>query len=430
LKFEDFLIEIYLMAETFTLTCTTCQTQLPDGEFAYLCPACAEKQLSGEPPRGILRTTYSWQNILEKYSTGNLFEKLADNAFTDILPIKKKESLGNLKVGLTPIYRFETETAKGRVSYFLKDDSQNPTFSFKDRASQLVSAYALEQGISTLVAASTGNAGSSLAGICASQKQKAVIMVPKTAPAAKLLQIIMYGALPVLVDGNYDAAFDLSVKASEHFGWFNRNTAFNPFTIEGKKSVSLEIYSQLNGQLPLRIFVPVGDGVILAGVYKGFEDLLNLGIINRMPVIVAVQSSSSDNLIRNIKNEVFAMRPATTRADSISVDYPRNYFMARDFLLKYKGEWITVTDDQILEASFRLSRETGIFAEPAAAAAMAGFLAYSEKPDIEQDAQMMVLSTGSGLKDIQTPLQHIRLPQPIKPSPDELMKYISEYAQT
>ncbi len=188
---------------------------------------------------------------------------------------------------------------------YLKDDSQNPTFSFKDRASYIVSAFAKENGINTIVAASTGNAGSSIAGICASQNQKAIVMVPASAPIAKLTQIVMYGATIIPVKGTYDNAFDLSIEASNQFGWYNRNTAYNPLTIEGKKTVSFEIFDQMKETLPDRIFVPVGDGVIISGVYKGFEDLLKLGFIEKIPTIVAVQSSGSDNLIRNIDKKVF-----------------------------------------------------------------------------------------------------------------------------
>ncbi|MFW5708052.1 MAG: threonine synthase, partial [Bacteroidota bacterium] len=247
-----------------------------------------------------------------------------------------------------------------------------------------------------------------------------------TAPPAKLLQVIMYGATLVMVDGNYDAAFDLSVKATQHFGWFNRNTGYNPFTTEGKKTVAFEIFDQLQGRLPSRIFVPVGDGVIIAGVYKGFEDLLQLGIINKMPVIVAVQSAQSDNLARNIGKERFTMKTANTLADSISVDYPRNFYMAAQFLEQYQGECITVTDREIVQAAGRMARETGIFAEPAAAAAMAGMLKYDAQQPADHETSMLVLSTGSGLKDIHTPMKHIALPHPIKPDLSALEKYLSK----
>ena len=168
---------------------------------------------------------------------------------------------------------------------YLKDDAQNPTFSFKDRASALVSAWAKEQGITRLVAASTGNAGSSLAGICASQQQQAVIIVPATAPAAKLTQVLMYGATLIPVTGSYDDAFDLSLQLTEKFGWYNRNTAYNPFSTEGKKTVAFELFKELGYRVPDRIFIPTGDGVIISGVYKGFEDLMKIGITEKMPVI-------------------------------------------------------------------------------------------------------------------------------------------------
>jgi threonine synthase len=413
------------MTKAFTLICTHCNYSFPKGKFAYLCPECESHQPAGSPPLGVLKTLYPYDKIREKYSAEKLFSQLKKNHFLDILPIEKAESLGPLKVGQTPLYKFELEGPDdSTIPFYLKDDSQNPTFSFKDRASQVISAYAKEQDIDTIVAASTGNAGSSLAGICASQKQRAIIIVPKTAPPAKLLQIIMYGATLVMVDGNYDAAFDLSVEASRYFGWFNRNTAFNPLTIEGKKTAAFEIYDQLKGNLPSRIFVSVGDGVVISGIYKGFEDLMKLGIIKKIPVIVAVQSEKSDNLVRNMTQDKFQMKPSTTLADSISVDYPRNFFMAKSFLQKYHGEWLTVSDYEIMQASSVLASNTGIFAEPAAAAAMAGMLKYVKTKPIDSSVQMLVLSTGSGLKDIKTPMQNISLPEPIKPGIKELSDYI------
>jgi threonine synthase len=305
---------------------------------------------------------------------------------------------------------------------FLKDDSQNPTFSFKDRASALVSAHAKERGLAVIVAASTGNAGSSIAGICAAQGQQAVVLVPEKAPLGKLTQIGFYGACLVPVRGTYDEAFELSIEASNAFGWYNRNTAYNPLTIEGKKTVSLELALQLPGQVPDRIFVPAGDGVILSGVYKGFEDLLQLGIIDKMPVVVAVQSDGSDNLIRNLDSEVFRIRASKTLADSISVDVPRNFLMARQFMHRYGGEGLVVTDQDILDASSRLSRNTGLFTEPASAAAFAGFLSYYRRERLEEGSVNVVLLTGSGLKDLQAVQQGLQVPAAIEPGLDGLKR--------
>jgi threonine synthase len=309
---------------------------------------------------------------------------------------------------------------------FLKDDSQNPTFSFKDRASALVSAWAKENGIMTLVAASTGNAGSSLAGICASQGQKAIIVAPAAAPLAKLTQILMYGAALIPVRGTYDDAFDLSVEISREYGFHNRNTAYNPFTIEGKKTVSFEIYEQLGYQVPDRIYIPVGDGVIYAGVCKGFEDLLKLGVIGKVPVLVVVQAHGSRNFINNLGGKPFLSEPSKTIADSISVDVPRCFNMAASMVREYQGETVTVTDREILDASVQLARETGVFSEPAAVAAYAGMMKYSDQGLIPPGSREVVLLTGSGLKDLSAVQSSIQIPEPVEPDIGRLGSFFPE----
>ncbi|MDB4303250.1 threonine synthase [Desulfosarcina sp.] len=401
------------MNNKFKYCCTACNKVITSGRVIYLCPDCSANKSSNLPPKGVLKIEYDYKAIKNE---GIGFQKLLKNQWIDLLPINNLINLPNLKIGNTPLYKIKKLNEDSLAfELYLKDDSQNPTFSFKDRASALVSAYAKENGIRTIVTASTGNAGSSLAGICASQGQEAIVMVPETAPIAKLTQIIMYGARIVPVKGTYDDAFDLSVKATEQFGWYNRNTAFNPLTIEGKKTVSFELFDQLGENLPDRIFVPVGDGVIISGVYKGFEDLLRLGIINKMPVIVAVQSKGSDNLVRNLSTSSFEVKESSTIADSISVDYPRNFYMAKDFIQKYKGEWLSVSDGEIIDASQSLAKNTGIFAEPAAATAFAGMLNYQENNKFPKGSKNVVLLTGSGLKDITSFQKDLKIPDAIEP---------------
>jgi len=225
----------------------------------------------------------------------------------------------------------------------------------------------------------------------------------------------MYGATLVPVKGTYDDAFDLSVDISKKYGFYNRNTGYNPLTIEGKKTVSFELFSQLNQQIPDRIFIPVGDGVIFSGVCKGFEDLLKLGIIDRMPVLVAVQSEGSSNLINNLNGKTFTSIPSKTIADSISVDVPRCFNMTAFYLKEYEGEVIAVSDDEILQASVQLSRSTGIFSEPAAVAAFAGMLKYRQQGLIPAGSKNVVLLTGSGLKDLSAVQSSIDIPGAVAP---------------
>jgi threonine synthase len=377
------------------------------------------RQLPGLPPLGVLKVIYNYSALCELS-----FSKLEENKFLELLPVNELESFPNLRVGHTPLY--EIDSLDGEINDFelyLKDDSQNPTFSFKDRASAVVSAFAKENGIDTIVAASTGNAGSSLAGVCAAQGQKAVILVPSAAPKAKLTQIMMYGATLVPVNGNYDQAFDLSIEATKRFGWYNRNTAFNPLTIEGKKTVSFEIFSQLDHHIPDFVFVPVGDGVIISGVYKGFEDLLELGIIDRMPIIIAVQAAGSCNLVENIGKKEFQSTPSHAIADSISVDIPRNFYMAAGYITKYHGLTVTVSDDDILKASSILAKNTGIFAEPAAAAAFAGFLDHKKRNLTPKGSTNVVLLTGSGLKDLNAVQSLFEIPKAVSPDMDSVGKF-------
>lgn len=397
--------------------CTTCGKKYEQDEVTYLCPQCEKTNTPDLPPKGVLKTLYHYGKIKHLAKQFKLFDKLKEKEFRELLPIKSERSLSRLKVGKTPLYEISSESFsfdKMKFQIFLKDDSQNPTFSFKDRASNVVCAVAKENGINTIVAASTGNAGSSLAGICASQKQKAIIFAPASAPKAKLTQICMYGAQLVPVDGTYDDAFDLSIEATKKFGWYNRNTAYNPFTIEGKKIVSFELFQQMRHQLPDRIFVPVGDGCIISGVYKGFEDLLKLGLIDKVPTIIAVQSDKSDNIIRNLKSEKFVSKPSNTIADSIAVDIPRNYWMTKKYIEEYAGEAISVSDEEIISASKILSESTGIFSEPAAAASFAGLIKYAKLKKIEDNSKNVVLLTGSGLKDLDSVQSMIEIPKAIK----------------
>ncbi|MBE0679336.1 MAG: threonine synthase [Bacteroidales bacterium] len=406
----------------FIYRCTDCGSEYDSAATIYLCPSCSSRQLPDTPPRGVLKTLYDYEAIR---NTASGFAGLKEKGFIDLMPVDSRASLPPLRVGNTPLYQLKELDGK-RLPFplYLKDDSQNPTWSFKDRASALVSAYAAERQLRTIITASTGNAGSSLAGICASQHQRAVIVVPETAPQAKLTQIVMYGAIIVPVKGTYDEAFDLSVKATETFGWYNRNTAFNPLTIEGKKTASFELFDQLGSRVPDRIFIPAGDGVILAGIYKGFEDLLRLGIIEKIPVIVVVQSEMSDNLVRNISEKAFTIVPSSTVADSISVDIPRNFHMARQFIREYSGETLTVTDDAIMNASKVLAGNTGLFAEPAAAAAFAGFLSYHSDGRITSGSSNVVLLTGGGLKDPAAVSSVIRMPASVYPTIDNLERLV------
>jgi threonine synthase len=333
------------------------------------------------------------------------------------------------QVGWTPIYKPEFLAKElGLENLFIKDESRNPSASFKDRASAVVMAHARQIDVKAVVAASTGNAGAATACMAAAMGMKAIIIAPKTAPEAKVAQLLIYGAQVLLVDGNYDQAFDLSIEASKEFGWYNRNTGFNPYTAEGKKTAAFEIWEQVmidqprDSRLPV-IFISVGDGNIISGIHKGFKDLLALGWIDQVPRLIGVQAEGSAaiaNAFRTGSSEVIPVE-AHTIADSISVDLPRDGLRALKAVRQTDGTYITVSDDAILKAIVSLGK-VGIFAEPAGATAYAGLVKACQGGLVQPDDPIIVLNTGSGLKDIKASQKALPAAPVIQPTLQALRK--------
>ena len=273
-----------------------------------------------------------------------------------------------------------------------------------------------------VVTASTGNAGAALAGMSAAVGLKAVIFAPKSAPQAKVAQLLIFGAKVILVDGTYDEAFDLSVQAANEFGWYCRNTGYNPFTLEGKKTAAFEIWewwqeahrdwhkqdSPQDDHAPLSIFVSVGDGNIISGIHKGFKDLLALGWISTMPRIIGVQAEGSAAIANafHANTEMIIPVSAKTIADSISVDLPRDGVRAVRAAKETGGTYLTVSDDEIIKSIAELGR-MGVFPEPAGAAAYAGLVKAAGSGAVRSADPILVLNTGSGLKDIRAAMQAV-----------------------
>jgi len=362
--------------------CPTCGAEYEVVPGRYVCDACSAEQEPSRPLSGVLEV--EWEG---------------DEGELGAVPLPvEPEWFPPIPVGNTPLWepaRLRREL--GFPGLYLKDDTCNPTGSFKDRASFLVAAFAARHGIGEIALASTGNAASSMAGVGAAAGIKVTVFLPNTAPAAKRIQVLQYGAELRAVDGTYDDAYDRSLEYTTSGGALSRNTAYNPLTIEGKKTVSFEIVEQL-GTAPDHIFVPVGDGVILAGVYRGFENLLRLGRIAKMPVVWACQAEGSSAIVRALESGGFGepVRSATI-ADSISVDVPRNGTHALSKLKAHGGRGVIVGDGEILVAQKQLASRTGLFAEPSSSAAYAGFLKM--RLTIDPESRVVLLITGSGLKD-------------------------------
>jgi threonine synthase len=388
--------------------CSACQKTFLkeeiEGFFQYLCPDCGKAD-KNEPLKGVLLVEYNYDKLKSdldksqflKYQPGKfwLYPQLwpLENKMHQIKHISNID-LQNISLSSNPVIEIQNE------NLFFFDDTRNPTYSYKDRASILVAIKALQLGILEISAASTGNAGSSIAGICARLGLKSHIFVPKTIPEAKRIQIQSYGAKLHIVNGDYDLAFDVCLEDSQKNGWYIRNTAYNPLTIEGKKSAAFDMFISMRGKIPEIVFVPVGDGVILGGLYKGFLELKHLGWLEKLPRLVAVVAEGSDALNRYIKTNQFEFKPAKTIADSISTGAPRNLFMAINAINESNGSVEIVSDNQILEAQKELAEKFGLLVEPAAAASYAGYIQLIKNNNMMQNEIVIIMLTGSGLKDL------------------------------
>jgi len=413
------------MGKIVHLRCVSCGQTFTPSEIEYTCPACG-------PRRGTLETIYDYEN-LRKSATRELFASSGQASmwrYLPLLPIESEEYIQPLRVGWTPAYRFDALGQKlGLQSLIVKDDGQNPTASYKDRASSLVVIKALEKGKDVVTCASTGNAASSLSGFAASTPLETVIFVPETAPEAKVAQLLVYGAKVFLVKGSYDVAYDLAAEAADAFGWYNRSAAVNPALVEGKKTGALELAEQLNWQLPDVAFVGVGDGSVVSGICKGFHELKELGWIEKVPQVIGVQAEHSAPIATAFKayegeDVWFEDISAETIADSICVGKPRDIIKAVKYMYRNGGRYIRVSDQAILEAIVKLSRATGVFAEPAGAAAYAGLLKLVSEGEL-QGKSAAVFITGNGLKDVAAPRRILEKASVIEPSLQAIKEHMA-----
>lgn len=392
--------------------CTICGREFPFEPERMTCPHCGEK--------GILDILYDYDEIARDLTRESL-AACRDNSmwrYRALMPVADSVDVSRfLRIGWTPLYEsLSLGRELGVKALYIKDDGLNPTASLKDRASGVAVAKAIELGYDTIACSSTGNAASSCAGSAARMGLKAVIFVPERAPEGKVAQLMIFGARVVSVHGDYKATFDLSKAAIEKYGWYNRNAGINPVMTEGKKTVALEIAEQLGWSVTDWVACSVGDGCTIGGVYNGFYDLYRLGLIERIPKILGVQSTGCCPFV-DAARENRPLRPTAenTLADSIAVGVPRNPVKALRAVRKSGGAWIAVSDERILDAMRVLGRTEGVFGEPAGVTATAGVIQAVADGLIRPDETVTAISTGSGLKDVKNALRAAGKPRLCEP---------------
>ena len=381
-------------------------------EVLYTCPKCGAN----------LQVTYDYDKIRREFGRDSLAgnHDLTMWRYLPLYPVQSR--IVSPPIGWSPLFQAtRLQEQLGLKSLYIKDDGRNPSASFKDRASAIALVRAREMGLDLVTGASTGNAASSTAVLAAAMGIKARIFIPKAAPRAKVAQILAFGAEVLAVDGVYDDAFDLCLAATREFGWYNRNTGYNPYTREGKKSVSFEICEQLNWQVPDLVVVPVGDGNIISGVWKGFVDFHRLGLIDKLPRLLAVQAEGSDAVVRALEGDgTIPKVTGETVADSISVCVPRDGEAAVQAVQESRGFALRVSDEEILAAILELARTSGVFGEPAGATSLAGLKKAVGLGQVDPTWTTVILVTGNGLKDVASVMKATGEPRLVSPDPGRL----------
>lgn len=348
--------------------------------------------------------------------------------YRELLPVEDSTPDTPLRVGWSPIYDAKRLAGElGLKKLWVKDDGINPTASLKDRASAMAVAKAQEAGAKVIACSSTGNAASSLAGNAAAAGLKTYIFVPSRAPKGKVAQLMTFGATVISVQGSYEDTFELSKKAIERWGWYNRNAAINPYLSEGKKTVSLEIAEQLNWQMPDYLAISVGDGCTIAGVWKGLKDLYAIGFIDKLPRLISAQAEGCHPINRAIaENAPWHPMEENTIADSIAVGVPRNADKALNAIRESNGIVVNVSDEEIMAAQKLLGRTTGVFGEPAGVTGTAGVKKLCQQGVLGKNDTVVSVVTGNGLKDVANAIKSCGEPISIPSDMSLLLKAFAE----
>jgi threonine synthase len=408
------------------VVCVSCGNAAPHTGREMTCPECG-------PDEGILEICFDLDRVRAAWRAEPLTSRPLNLwRYRELLPLDASAIPQSWPVGGTPVLDLARLARELGVAQFLvKDDGRNPTASLKDRASAVGVVHALERGATTIAAASTGNAATSLAGHAALAGIRAMIFVPKDTSAPKLAQSLCFNASVFAVDGNYDEAYQLCSAACERFGWYNRNSAINPVLVEGKKTCGLEIAEQCatRGGVPDWVAVGVGDGCTIAGIAKGFAEMHALGIIDHIPRMLGVQAATVAPLAYAFEHDEHPPENSgNTIAHGINVNVPSNWRKATNAVHNSEGNFVTVTDDQMLVAIAQLGRH-GIFAEPAAAASLAGINVALQRGIISPHDRVLAVVTGSGLKDTASALKAAAAPIQIEPTLDAVAAALESSAR-
>ncbi|HVF57821.1 MAG TPA: threonine synthase [Pyrinomonadaceae bacterium] len=327
--------------------------------------------------------------------------------YREVLPVEHDENIVSLGEGLTPLVRASRLGASlGLTALYIKDESQNPTGSFKARGMSAAVSMAKELGARKLAVPSAGNAAGALAAYAARAGLEAHIFMPRDTPRANVVECEQTGAHVTLMDGLITDCGAEVARRKDAEGWFDVSTLKEPYRVEGKKTLGYELAEQMDWQLPEVIVYPTGGGTGLIGMWKAFDEMEALGWIDgRRPRMVTVQAAGCAPIVRAFEEgKRFAdeFPDAATVASGLRVPRAIGDFLILDALRASKGAAIAVTDEELLAATREIGAAEGIFVAPEGAACLPALKVLMERREIESDDRIVLFNTGAGVKYLES----------------------------
>lgn len=379
------------------LECSKCGDKYDSERCMHLCEC-------GKP----LLVRYDLQSVKDSLSKEQLLSRRADLwRYRELLPVRSPDNIVSMGEGMTPLVPLKGLGPElGLPNLYLKDEGMLPTGTFKDRGAAVGVSRARELGVKSLIMPTNGNAGSSWAAYCARAGIKAVVVMPKDAPIINRKEVAIAGAALYLVNGLISDAGRIVARAVSEHGWFDASTLKEPYRIEGKKTMGLELAEQFGWEMPDVVLYPTGGGVGLIGIYKGLKELQEIGWIGaKMPRLVAVQSTGCAPIVKaweERKSESVFWENAGTVAFGMTVPKALGDFLVLEAVYSTEGCAVAVADEEILNAQQMLAATEGRFVCPEGAATLAGAAVLARSGWITRHDKVVLLNTGGGLKYPQT----------------------------
>ncbi|HXL86437.1 MAG TPA: threonine synthase [Gemmatimonadaceae bacterium] len=376
------------------LECSFCRREYEARRLHNVCTEC------GKP----LLARYDLKRISKFMTRQSLFARRSDIwRYRELLPVRREDNIVTLGEGWTPLLHAKTlGESLGLSELYIKDESLNPTQSFKARGMSVAVSMAKELGAKKLAAPSAGNAAGALAAYCAHARIGAYLLMPRDTPRANIIECEVAGAHVMLMDGLITDCGAEVARLKESEGWFDVSTLKEPYRIEGKKTLGYEIAEQLAWTLPDVIVYPTGGGTGLVGMWKAFDEMQQLGWISeKRPRMISVQAAGCAPIVRAFEaGDRFAeeFENAATVASGLRVPKAIGDFLILDAIRDSGGTAIAVTDEALIEGARELARTEGIFASPEGGACVPGVRQLLARGEVKADEKVVLFNTGSGIK--------------------------------